>query len=430
MFEKGSKGYVLGYDLGDQVSQISFMALDGKQPETLSVQAGVEAYNIPMLLSKRRGVNQWFFGKDAQKRIEKEGDIPVSGLLQAVRSENTVNVDGTEYDPVALLTLFIKRSLSLLSMELSLKNVRGVMFTTGQMDEQMVAVLEQVTGALGLETEHVFFQSHEESMYFYMLTQQEKLRQDNVIAFDYNFGNLSVYDMHVNHNTKPKVITIAHKNFDSLEVHDSLPEDPEEKKKFFEILDADFLDLAKENMKDTHYSSVYLLGDGFKDNWTYQSRKFLCTGRHVFQGNNLFSKGASIAAGERIKPTEAFEQYFLLGDHKLKSNIGILLRKQGVDTYFALLDAGGNWYEAEASVEVILESGREITLQKVALENGKQQQLVMSLEGLPERKERQTRLQISVHMMSVSQMRVTVTDLGFGEIVPATSMNWTETFDI
>ena len=39
--------FVLGYDLGEKVSQISFLASDADMPETLSVLAGSELYNIP-----------------------------------------------------------------------------------------------------------------------------------------------------------------------------------------------------------------------------------------------------------------------------------------------------------------------------------------------------------------------------------------------
>ena len=45
--------FVLGYDLGEKVSQISFLASDADMPETLSVLAGSELYNIPTVLCKK-----------------------------------------------------------------------------------------------------------------------------------------------------------------------------------------------------------------------------------------------------------------------------------------------------------------------------------------------------------------------------------------
>ena len=171
------KRFVLGYDLGDKVSQISYLASDADMPETLSVLAGAELYNIPTVLCKRNEVNQWFYGKEAVRHIEDGDGVAVTGLVAAARTGKTVVVGDAEYDPIALLTLFIKRSLSLLAMELSLDNVDAIMFTTKSLDHRMVQVLNAVTSALELKTQNVFYQSHEESFYNYMLYQPEDLMQ-------------------------------------------------------------------------------------------------------------------------------------------------------------------------------------------------------------------------------------------------------------
>ena len=44
---------VVGYDLGDTVSQISYSYPEKAEPETLSTVAGGENYNIPTILAKR-----------------------------------------------------------------------------------------------------------------------------------------------------------------------------------------------------------------------------------------------------------------------------------------------------------------------------------------------------------------------------------------
>ena len=124
------KRFVLGYDLGDKVSQISYLSSDADMPETLSVLAGAELYNIPTVLCKRKDVNQWYYGKEAVRHIDDGNVIPVYDLLSAARDGKPVKVLDSEYDPIALLTLFVKRSLSLLSMELSLDRVEAIMFTT------------------------------------------------------------------------------------------------------------------------------------------------------------------------------------------------------------------------------------------------------------------------------------------------------------
>ena len=192
------KRFVLGYDLGEKVSQISFLASDADMPETLSVLAGSELYNIPTVLCKRNDVNQWFYGKEAVRHIEDGDGIPVYSLVSAAREGKPVVVGNAEYDPIALLTLFVKRSLSLRSMELSLDNVDAIMFTTRSLDNRMIQVLNAVTSALELKTNNIYYQSHEESFYNYMLYQPDDLMYHSVLACDYDLDELHVYEMTIN----------------------------------------------------------------------------------------------------------------------------------------------------------------------------------------------------------------------------------------
>ena len=75
-----SKSYVLGIDLDDSYSQISYLASDAEMPETLSILAGAELYNIPTVLSRSKRDNLWYYGKEAiQYAKEKQGSWHLSG---------------------------------------------------------------------------------------------------------------------------------------------------------------------------------------------------------------------------------------------------------------------------------------------------------------------------------------------------------------
>ena len=58
LFEKNSFGkknmgkYILGYELGREHVQISYLKIGEKEPETLSAIIGQEQYNIPFSLYK------------------------------------------------------------------------------------------------------------------------------------------------------------------------------------------------------------------------------------------------------------------------------------------------------------------------------------------------------------------------------------------
>ena len=110
----GSK-IIVGFDLGEENSQISFYGAGNKNVETVSAVAGVEEYNIPTVLCKREGNGQWFYGREALRVANEEDGILVDHLLSHAMDGEPVLVDGEAYEPAALLSLFFKKSLGLLA---------------------------------------------------------------------------------------------------------------------------------------------------------------------------------------------------------------------------------------------------------------------------------------------------------------------------
>ena len=203
-------------------------------------------------------------------------------------------------------------------------------------------------------------------------------------------------------------------------------DEPEVKEQQRTELDLMFLHLAGECLEGKTVSSIYLLGDGFKEDWARESLKFLCKNRRVFQGNNLYSKGACYGIGERIKPGKEWKEYVYLGADKLKSNIGMKALRLGEDSYYAIMDAGNNWYETSAEFDIILESGNTVEFVITPLTGENVSSRLITLEGLPERPQRTTRLNIQIEMSAVNQAVVTVTDMGFGEIFRSSGKAWTQ----
>ena len=127
------KGSVLvGYDLGEKYSQISYYVYGEEDADTVATIVGTKQYNIPTMLCKREGINQWFYGKDAVRNAEEEAMIPVEGLLKRARKGEEIELDGESYDPVALLTLFLKRSMTLLNFITTIEKIHSIMFTNRQ----------------------------------------------------------------------------------------------------------------------------------------------------------------------------------------------------------------------------------------------------------------------------------------------------------
>lgn len=408
----GSEKVIVGYDLGNKYAQIScYVTGSEEEIRTLSSVAGSSVYTIPLALSKRQGVNQWFYGSEAIRYAGEEEGILVENLLKLARDGEPVQIDGAPIDPVALLTLFLKRSLGLLSQVTNTERIGALMITCEELDHRMLEVLTAATEGLHLKTDQICFQSHVESFYYYNLYQPEELWRHKTILCEYGDASIRTYCMECNRHTTPVVAYMEEREF-------PFPV-PESDEKMQEI--------AKKLCENQMISSVYLIGEAFSRDWMKESLRYLCKGRRVFQGNNLFSKGACYGMMERLTPGENGKNHVFLGKDKLKSNIGMKVLRQGEESYQALLDAGINWYEAKNTMEFYLLEGRAVEILITSL-TGKGNRIARIVPE--ELQEGIIRLRISVEMRDDTHLKVELEDLGFGMFRAATHHIWKEEIEL
>lgn len=420
-FLSGEK-LIVGYDLGNEHSQISFSRSGEGEVETLSQTAGAENYNIPTALCKRDGVNQWFYGREAVRKGEEGQGILVDNLLALALDGEPVLIDGESFDPTALLTLFVKRSLGMLNQAAATDKIGGLMITCEILDQHVLDVLNRVVAGLRLKTDRIMFQSHKESYYNYMIHQPKELWAYQSLLFAYMGNCIKVYRMECNRRTSPVVAFIEEKAF-PFPLWEPLPEEPDKRERRAGELDVGLLKIAREACEGVMAGSIFLIGEGFEQDWMKESLKYLCRNRRVFQGNNLFSKGACFGMLERLELSDAGKDYVFLGNDKLKANIGMKLLRQGEESYYALLDAGVNWYEAFRELEFYLQDGNEIAVTVTPLtgKNGKVAQIVLDdLVGTA------VRLRARFSLEAENVLAVELEDLGLGEMRPSTGRIWKE----
>lgn len=424
MRKRKKGGIVVGYDMNDEYAQISYSFSDKEEIETLAVVAGTEQYGIPMALCRKKETKQWLFGKEALKCAKEGGGFPVEKLVSLARDGEMVDVDGESFDPVALLALFIRRSLSLLNLIAPVEWLEGMMLTVDCLDGRMVEVLARIAVNLNLKTDRIFFQSHVESYYHYMLHQPEELWSREVLLCDYDNRRLKIYGFGVNKNTTPMVAMISIDEYGEM-ARKGIGNEEERKR-----LDEMFLKIAEKKCAGREVSCVYLIGDGYKDGWASRSLRYLCRGRRAFQGNNLYSKGACYGIREKIGLDSAGGEYVFLGLDKLKANVGMHVLRQGKESYFAMMDAGTNWFETKKEFDIILEDGDGISLLFTPLDGKAPREVNMIMEGLKARPGWTTRLRVTAEMISEWQLRVMVKDMGFGEFFPASGGEWNKVFEV
>ncbi len=411
--------YVVGLDITDSFAQVSVGNTESEEVETVATTPGGTSLLIPTVLFKRSEVNQWFAGNEAVRYKDREGYY-VDRLISKARAGEDVKVGEESFRPSALLALFMKRTLALVNNVTPLQNVSCFMITVDVLDKQLVLMLSEAVSSLGLKTKEIYFQSHMESFYNYVLFQPHELWNRDVLLYDSTGEHLKAFRMECNKNTTPIVAFIDSE--ENTKITGETYEKPEAADLF-----ADFVSFTTEGHM---YSSAYLVGDEFKNEWCREGVNLLCKKGRVFQGNNLFSKGAAYAARNRMNPTAISTGHAFLGNDKLKANVGINALERGEKSYLPLLDGGINWFDGEKECDIILNQGNKLTFLITPLTGKNPQMVDITLGDLPKRPPRTTRLHIKVKMVSESKLKVTIKDMGFGELFPAANIEWNEVISV
>lgn len=422
--QQAGEKIMVGYDLKNSYAQISYLGSGMEEPETAALITGTEVYNIPAVLCKRYKVNQWYFGREALQAAKDSMGTLVTDILEHALAGDTIEVEDESYEATALLTLFVRRSLSLLGLVCSPEKIDSLMFTVDDLSDKMVEVLGTVSANLGLKKATVYFQSHMESLYHFVLNQPKELWAKNVYVCDFDGVTMTHYMFGRNLRTTPIVTLIEKRVTENIVIS----ENPEDMKLDYlrARLDEQFLAVLQEQTAGQAITSAYLLGDGFREQWMTRSLQYLCKNRRGFLGNNLFSKGACYGLRDKANPGEDLKRHVYLGPDKLKANLGTNVIRAGAESYYALLDAGINWYEIDKTYSFYAPEDGKIEMVITPLDGKNKDTKFITLDEIPERPGAATLLQMHLTMKSANVLRVVIEDKGFGEIYPATEKNWEE----
>lgn len=432
---------VVGFDLGNDSSQISLCRVEQSMPDTISLVAGAEEYHIPTVLCRKplaeeiKNGNQtvkglWSMGREAlQQASEKQGTL-VEDLLLLAKNGVKVQVGEEEFEAEELLEVFLRKCLVLISSYARIEDIICIVFALKDMNPKLMKMLKRIMKRLDTAKAAISFMSHEDCFYQYMIHQPEEMWLHDVFLYEYKTDGIRSFCMNMNRNTRPVVAFIESDRFPQMKMTEVANMKAEQKVAFFRQLDDAFLEIAREQFEGKTVTSVFLLGDIFSKEWCKESLRFLCRGRRVFQGNNLFSKGACYGARERALPSTLSQDYVYLSEEKLKANIGIACNRGTEKAYQPLLNAGTNWFEARREIDFILARENRLPITVTPLDSGKPRVAEITLEGLQVRGNRTNRIGLAVSMENADTIVIEVVDKGFGEFFPATGQVWRESFSL
>ena len=438
---------VIGFDLENDNSQISYCYTDKSMPDTVSLVMGEEQYNIPTVLCRKSVVRQeiiakqsiepgtdsaqviWTIGRDALEMARNGEGTLVEDIVLLARNGVRLKVEDDEYDAESLLEIFVKKALALTTGYVRKEDICEIAFTMKNMNEKVMEMLKNIVERNFDDVEASFF-SHKECFFQYILHQPEEMWIHDVILYDYKSDGITSFMMHMNRKTNPVVCFISEEKYPQMKLADTKQMKGGQKDAFYSQLDEAFLEIARAQCSTNTVSSVFLLGDTFSRDWCKESLRFLCRERRVFQGNNLFSKGACYGSRELVAPSTLMQQYVFLSEDKLRANVGINCCQGQQEIYRPLLNAGENWYDSKEELDLILAKDNRIELKITPLDGQAAKVAQITLDSLKVRGNRTNRIGFSISMKNADTVQIEIADKGFGEFFPTTGQIWKESFSL
>ena len=402
--------YMIGFDINERYSQISFYSEEMQEPQT--VETVTDNYQLPLAIALKDGI--WYVGNDAKRQKVVKNAVYVDDLFQKAVKREKVNFGGEQKDAMWLLAKYVELSLT------RFEKVRQIVFTVPKITMEIGKMLKGVGQRAGISKNQIYVQDYKESFCNYMLYQPKELWQYEAALFHCDRYEVKAYMLR-------KIRTGYGKGQTTFITVDEVAQaQMEELSAVYPVLNVDrardadiqFRQFVQGVFEKKLVSSVFLVGEGFENSWYPQSLKVLCNGRRAFLGNNLYSKGACYAAYRRT--LEIKDAPIYLDETKMMDQICLKLRIEGVDKWYPLVTWGSRWYEADSQCEILLENRDDIEIHIESLVGNDLQVVKVPMKGLPNRPKYTLRLQVQALFEDEKRCRISFKDLGFGEFFPAT----------
>ena len=214
---------VVGFDLGNDYAQISYCRADQSMPDTMSLVMGEEQYNIPTVLCRRRGndtADMWSVGKEALKDASEKAGVLVEDLVLLAKNNVSVKLEDEDFAADALLAVFIRKTLAILSIYVKSEDIEAIAFTMRDMNAQLMEAVKKAVETAGLKNTRLYFLSHEDCFFQYMIHQPQEMWIHDVLLYDYRSDGIKSYLLQMNRKTNPVACFIETSMFPEMKPAD------------------------------------------------------------------------------------------------------------------------------------------------------------------------------------------------------------------
>lgn len=295
-----------------------------------------------------------------------------------------------------------------------------IMVTVPKLEPLLSQRIPQALELLGVPRKQIYLQDYYSSFFFYSVHQRQELWSGDVVLLECEEDILSGYVLHIDRTKSPALASVRKVE---TAVLDEKARDGRSDADWDKERDRLFFEFLKKVFERRNVITCYLIGDYFSPDWAERSFRFLSSRRHVFQGANLYAKGACFAAMERCGMEKPRDLLFL-GADIVRENLSMRLRVKGRETDYPVISAGVNWYEAHFECDLIPDGETDITIRTIPMKEGEEVAHVLRLDHFPRRQNRASRLRLTIYFTAPDCCCVEAEDLGFGGFYRPSGMKW------
>lgn len=407
---------LIGYDLGNEYTQISYFDYKRLEPESVCISSDETGYLIPTVLFIRESTNEWLFGEEAVSCKGQKTGVYIDNILKKLCNNEIVTVGEDQILPELLIEKYFARTLALTKQKYFGNGISKLVVTTRYLNNDIKGKLYDILKKLGLSNDRLQIISYTECFMYYAISQKRELWANDVALFDYGEGGLRYCQLSIGRKENPAPIVANNYDFSEDFPYSLLQE--EEKGRIAHY----FEDTTKQILHHQLISTIYFTGTCFDDDWSDDILIKLCVGRRVFKGQNLYTKGACYAA--KAMEDDSMKGFFFLSEDRLSSTISMKVYRDTKDCSIIFAKAGDYWDAIQEEICVILED--ENTLDFLVNNLIKKDSLhsLLTLQGLPGRESKTIQLSVSLHFLDRNTAVIKVKDLGFGDFYSTSHRIW------
>lgn len=407
---------LVGLDLGENITQMTCFDFNRYEPVPIGRANGEEReYEIPTVMSFSPKNGTWLWGKEALELSEEF--VRIDNIVEKVCKTEKFEADGYIFKSREVLKRFIVKMLSMLKEYYPNNTIRKLVITVADKTKEIIECLKSVCSELGIERDRLVIQSHKQSYMYYAISQSKELWINNVGMFEYGMSGLKYSQINIDRKNVPYIVGVSQRDLSDVMTGDMLLTEKDNDMKYA------FTNVANTVLHKQMITTIYVTGKGFENKWATDALKSMCSGRRIFRGQNLFTRGACYAARE-LSGQGKLSDIVFLDDEMIVSDISIKVYRDAKFQEVVLAKAGTLWNDVDSSIDVIPDNEEEIQITARNVLKHEIKSHMLSLSSFSGRENKMTRFTIRIRFADKETCIVTLKDNGFGEFCPSSNRIW------